>query len=571
MPQDAFTVYHTSCELDKIIKGARIERINQPTKDVVVLYIRCEDKNNRILYLSANANGARVCLTKDNRPAPIQAPAFCMLLRKHLYRSSVNAVRAVPYERIIEIDFDCKDELGTKSKKTLICEIMGKYSNITLTENGVILGAMKQTELDFSYSRQIFPGAKYVYPTPQNKVSGDDEKGLKNALSEFDGTDLANFIFLHLKGLSLITAEEIALQYEKQAIMRGVKTFIIDDFIKVFRSFYESKDVKANIAATTNLNDFFVRDYESVQCEKRYFSTLNEAIDFYFTDKENKNQIAAKRRKLLDTVKSQIKKASKKLQIENDKLLACKDYENNKFYGELILSNLYRIKDGASTAVVEDYTKEDYPTIEIKLDKTISPKENAERYFKKYNKQKKTIAAVVPQKTASEEELKYLETIVDEIENAETFEDFDDISEELEKIGVLKVVKTNKKDKKRNSPYRNFSYCGFDISVGRNNVQNDRLVSEAERNDVWLHTKDYHSSHVIIRTNGRTATDEVLLFAAEICAFYSKGRSADKIPVDYTLKKHVKKPAGAKLGFVYYTEQKTIFVTPDAHADKELH
>ncbi len=569
MPQDAFTIYHASLELNETLKGARVEKINQPEKDAVTLSIRTADKRNATLLISANANGARVCVTSSNKPAPLQAPAFCMLLRKHLARATVKKVEAVPFERITIITFDCRDELGTPSEKQAIVEIMGKYSNVTLVENGIILGAMKTTDFDFNLTRPIFPGAKYVYPLPQDKINADEPEKIRAAYSSFDG-ELESFIFNKLKGVSKPTADEIAFKFFKENdITRNVKTFKIDDFISFYQNFYVSAKTKPNVVFDENYSDFFILDYATVGKNKTYFTDINSAIDYYFSKKEANAAFAAKKRKLTDITKAHIKKLGKKLQTFNEKILSAKDADELKKNGELIIAYLYKIKPGDEFLIAEDYTKEDYPEVKIKLDKNLTPQENAEKLFKRYAKLKKTVAATEPQIKETEEQIAYFESILSDVERAETTEDFDDVTEELIAASLIAAPKQRKNEKKKKSAYRNFSYGGFEISAGRNNVQNDRLVAEAERADVWLHTKNYHSSHVIIRTKGEKVPDKVLLFAAEICAYYSNAKSGDKIPVDYTLKKFVKKPAGAPLGKVYYTEQKTLLVTPNAHSENE--
>lgn len=569
MPQDAFTIYHASKELNEKLRGAKVEKINQPEKDAITLSLRTADKKNVTLLISANANGARVCVTSSAKPAPLQAPAFCMLTRKHLARAAVKSVEAVPYERITIITFDCKDELGTPSEKQVIAEIMGKYSNVTLVENGIILGALKTTDFDFNLTRPIFPGAKYVYPLPQDKLNADETEKIRAAFLSYDG-ELEGFIFNKLKGVSKPTADEIAFRfYEKYNITRDVKNFKIDDFITFYQNFYECNHFTPNVVKDENYSDFFILDYKTAGKNKTYFNDINSAIDYYFSIKEAKAAFSAKKRKLTDVTKSHLKKLEKKLQTFNEKILSASTADELKKNGELIIAYLYKIKPGDEFLIAEDYTKENYPEVKIKLDKNLTPQENAEKLFKRYAKLKKTVVATEPQIKETKEQITYFESILSDIERAETTEDFDDLTEELIVDSLIPAQKQRKNEKKKKSPFRNFYYEGFEISAGRNNVQNDRLVTEAERADIWLHTKNYHSSHVIIRTKGKNVPDNVLLFAAQICAYYSNAKSGDKIPVDYTLRKFVKKPAGAPLGKVYYTEQKTLLVTPDPHTDNE--
>ena len=520
------------------------------------------------MYLTAcsKAEFSRVSLSDSFNKTAEEAPAFCMLLRKHLSKATIKAVNAVENERIISIDFICKDELGDVSEKSLICEIMGKYSNITLVKDGMILGAAKTTSLDSEYSRKIFPGIKYTLPASQNKISVNDEENALKKLSEFSGGDLADFLFSEFVGLSRPTANEIVYRYlSENKITTDIIILNIADFYKYFKNFYYNVTIAPNVCGNGKETDFFVCEYKSVSKDFIPFETIYKAIDYYYDKKITQKVFDLRRRKIAESLKAYIKKQEKKLQIVNEKILSCADADSNRLYGELILSNLYRIEKGAAVVSLNDYSKEDYPLIEIKLDPTLSPKENAERYFKKYAKQKKTLSAVLSQKKDLQCLLEYLDGISSDIDRTDDIEDFIDIEEELTRIGIVKEVK-KKKDRQKQTKFRTYEYKGFTIFVGKNNIQNDRLTFSADRTDVWLHTKDFHSSHVIVKTDKRDVPEDVLLFAAEICAYYSDARGADKVPVDYTLKKHVKK-SGTQIGLVYYTDQKTIFVTPNPHND----
>ncbi len=565
MPQDAFTIYHTALELNNRLKGARIDKINQPTSDTVTFSVRTLNKNEK-LVISANAENARVAFTDLQKEAPYQAPSFCMLLRKYLIHATVDCVEAVPYERIIKITFNTKNEMREAGVKVLYAEIMGKYSNITLTENDKILGAIKQSQ-SLEGLRPIFPGVSYKLPAPQDKVELSNKEASLSALNSYQGGDFSKYIFTTFKGLSRLTANEVVYRFfgSSEPSIQDVKNCNIIDFYKHFVNFYETRNYLPNVVSSNDINDFFITDYKSVNENKKYYDDLLKTIDLYFDKKESTRAFGDKKRKLLSVINAADKKVKKKYQIALEKILACKNMQNDRIYGELIISNLYRIKNGLKEVELENYYSPDYQTVKIPLDEKLSPKENAERYFKKYNKEKKTVASVEPQIKELEENLKYLQSLYDEIDLCQSMQDFTDVEEELIQAGILKTVKKSDKKKEAKSTYRTYCYKGFIILVGRNNLQNTRLTSSAERNDLWLHTKDYHSAHVIIKTEGRLVPDDVLLYAAEICAFYSKASKSDKVPVDYTLKKYVKRPAGLPLGMVYYTDNKTILVTPNAH------
>ncbi len=566
MPQDAFSIKHTAKELNEKLFGAKVEKVNQPDKDEIILSLH-KNYDNLKLVLNANADYARVCITTSNKEAPIQAPNFCMLLRKHLLRATITKIEAIDFERIIVITFACKDEIGTASTKLLYCEIMGKYSNLTLVEEGKILGAIKTTSLSEDLLRPIFPGVSYTLPPPQDKVDFNDLDKSINTLKLFDGSDFSGFVFNTFKGVSIKTAREIVSRYQEKTSVNlyDIKNVNIEDFILFFKDFYNSPLIEPCATFSGKTSDFFVTDYTTVLEEKKQFKSINEAIDFFYYKKENAFRFNLKKSRLMDIINSYKKKQEKKLQIVMEKLLDCSNLEEYRLKGELIIAYIYKIKKGAKFVEVENYNEESYPIVKISLDEKLSPEENAERYFKKYNKKKKTISAVTPQKAEIDELLTYAQSIIMEIEKAENYEDFADIEEELSLFGLIKQTSNTKKKKEKLSKPRYYEYKGYEIFVGKNNIQNDRLTVSADRNDMWLHTKDYHSAHVIIKYKGEEFPDEVILYAAEICAFYSNAKSSTKIPVDYTLKKFVKKPAGAKIGTVYYTNQKTILVDPKDH------
>ena len=554
---------HTARELNATLSDAKIEKVNQPSKDSIVFSLH-KNYSDYKLIINANADFARVCVTNSTAPAPITAPSFCMLLRKHLSKATIDRIYAVRYERIIVFDLKCRDELGTPSDKQLYCEIMGKYSNVTLVEDGKIVGALKTTGLNESLLRPIFPGAKYVLPTPQEKFDIDSATDYEKAFAGYDpSSDLAGFIFNNFKGISFQTAVDVtAKYYAENNNPPVVKSFDFAHYMRYFNDYYENPTICPTIVSDGKKSDFYVVRPIAVYPYSKRCSSINELGDTYYSTKENRFIFTLKQNRLTDATRAYEKKLRKKLQIAMDKLVSCADMETNRIFGELIIAYMYKIKQGDKFAEVEDYTKEDYPLIKIPLDETLSPKANAERYFKRYTKQKKTVAAVKPQVEDINEKLKYIETIYAEIESAETDDDFSDIEEELVALDILKKKTSSKKKTTKLSKPRRYQYRGFEVLVGRNNLQNDRLTLSADRNDIWLHTKDYHSAHVIIKADGSEVPPEVILFAAETCAFFSKAKTATKVPVDYTLKKFVKKPAGAPIGTVYYTNQKTIIVDP---------
>lgn len=560
MPQDAFTLLHTAKELNNKLNQGRIDKINQPDNDTVILQVRVGGENLKLI-LCANAENARVCTTTQTFENPLVAPNFCMLLRKHLIHAIITKIELVGLERIIKLTLKNKNELREEGEKIIYAEIMGKYSNVILVENKVILGALKPSTLDQSNLRPIFSGLEYKLPISQEKIEIYNENESLNKLSSFHGDSPETFLFNNFKGISKQTAIEIIYSYSIENNLESdfEKTFKTFDFYSYFKSFYVSPKINPNYTK----NDFFITEYKSVNENKTYLSSIDETIDCYFSIKQNKKQFESKKNKLLTACNGLKKKLEKKLQIVLEKELSCKEMDKFKKYGELIMANLWQFKVPVSQIKVIDYSQSDYPEITIKLDGLITPKENAEKFFKKYNKLKKTLEAIAPQKIEIQQQLDYLSTIFSEIEQTETLLDFVEIEDELICENIIKGASTKKQTKKFSSQPRCYLFEGFEILVGKNNLQNDKLTLSAERMDIFVHTKEFHSSHVIIKTNGKSVPDKVIEFACQVCAYYSKARQSDKVPVDYTLKKFVKKPHGTKTGMVFYTNQKTILVTPN--------
>ena len=556
MPQDAFTLHHAAAELDEILRGAKINRVSQPDKDDVYL-LTYTSRGTRPLVLSSNAENCRVCFISKEKPNPKVAPNFCMLMRKHVLGATIEKVEQLGSERITAITFSCKNDFRDNVKKILYAEIMGKYSNLILTENGIILGCLKNAPLDVATSRVTLSGAEYKFPKPQDKADLTDKSASISRLTAFSGDDLGNFLFNNFKGLSFPTANEFAYRCggEKDA----------EKIYETVYSLYFNPPLRPNAAGSGKQRDFYVFDYSTVGGEKKYYESISDGQDDFYTSRDVKKGFDLKQKQLLDKINGLIKKHTKKLQGENEKLLSCKDYEENRLKGELITAYMYKIKEGMSEVTLENYYDDDNP-VRISLDKNLSPNKNAQRYFKKYAKEKRAIEIVTPQKEQTEKELEYLGSVRLEILSAEAAADFEDIENELINEGLIPPPKFRKKQEKE-SPYRIFDVDGYIVKCGKNNVQNDRLTARAFKNDLWLHTKDYHSAHVIIETKGGEIPDDVIVKAAEICAFYSEAQSASKVPVDYAEKRFVKKPPKAKSGSVIYTDYYTVLVAPCAHTE----
>ncbi len=549
MPQDAFTVNFIAKELNRALTGGKISKITQQSKDLLTFIIYTPNGTVK-LEICLSAKGCRINFTDADVPAPKVAPGFCMLLRKHLQNAEITRVEQIEDERIVYFDFDCRSEFEL-IKMTLYIELMGKYSNAVLVQNGVIVGALKTTAIGESTKRILFTGAKYVLPEPQDKCSPRNMAQITHIFDCADG-DKAKIISDKIKGVSYATALEIVLTCGENLTATDVYNYLNDEKYAPCVTFTDGQPT-----------DFKVR---SSSAEKREYSTLLEAQTAYYAAINAKKDFEEKVRKLSSALSSAVKKQEKRLAVMEQKLLDCRDMETVKLKGELITANIYALSRGMDGFEAVNYYDEKGGKIKIALDKSLSPADNAQKYFKRYAKLKRTQISVTEQKRETEEKLDYLSSISAHIRLAENLCDLVGTEEELRSLGLLPAEQTKKKTVKI-TPYRAYMCGGMKILAGRSNVQNDRLLKSISSGDLWLHTQGYHSAHVAIICEGKPVPDEVLLTAAQICAYYSDGRTGNKIPVDYTRRAFVKKPPKSNAGFVIYTDYKTVLVDPDAHEE----
>lgn len=550
MPQDAFTLNFIAEELKDLLTGGKISKITQQGKDLLtfIIYTR---KGSVKLEICLSAKGCRVNLSDGEVTAPKVAPGFCMLLRKHLQNAEITRVEQIEGERIIFFDLNCTSEFEL-TKMTLYAELMGKYSNAVLVQSGIIVGALKSTAIGESTKRVLFTGAKYSLPEPQEKIECNDLNGIKELFENRAG-DRAKIIADGIRGVSYATALDILLEYGEEVSAEQAYTYLNSKQIAPCVVYGDGEPV-----------DFKVRS--SSPFKKQYPDVLSAQTAFYAKVTE-KAKFLDKLRKLQGALSSATKKLEKRLAVMEQKLLDCDGLENIKLKGELLTANIYLIERGADSFEAVNYYDEAGGKIKIALDKSLSPADNAQKYFKRYAKLKRTVASVTEQKRETEEKLNYLYSISSHLKLAENLCDLEETEEELKILNILKDDTTNKKKVEKALPFRSFISGGFKIIAGRNNVQNDRLLKSLASDDVWLHTQGYHSAHVGILCDGKPVPDEVLKKACEICAFYSDGRYGTKIPVDYVKRAQVKKPPKSNAGFVIYNGYKTALAEPNAHAE----
>ena len=557
MPQDAFTLNYLSKELN-ILTGGKINKVCQPAQDEILIFINC-GYNTHKLVISANANFSRCHLTAYEKPNPANAYNFCMLLRKHLIGGVIKEVSLVEGERIIKFEITNKNEMSDVKTKCLYAELMGRFSNIVLTENGVILGACKTTQLDKDSKRILLSNFKYLLPPLTNKYNINDKEKL---IAEIEKDYLHNpseFIFNKISGISAVTAKEFAF------LIKESEPELI--YEKLCGLFYSSEVSPCVLKDGQKLVDYFVYPYHSTpskECRDSggtvHFETISKCLDYYFNSKEGSEAFSRLKTKLESAVRGYEHKIIRKLDIINNSDKACADSELNRIKGELIISNIYKVPKGAESIALDNYYDEN-KVLTVALDKNLTPSKNAERYYKKYNKQKKTLEHNKILKEELELELNYCGSVYEEIKRCENTEDLTEIENELINAGILKETKNEKrKTKNEGIGFLKFEKDGFVIKVGKNNIQNEQITFSAKAEDIWLHVKNYHGSHVVIETGGKKVSENIIYFAAQKAVQYSEARDNDKIEVDYTFKKNVKKISGAKTGLVNYTDYKTIQV-----------
>lgn len=561
MPQDAFTLKYLCDELNQVLSGGKINKITQPDNDRMLLTVYTGKRTVKLL-LNVNPSAPRMGITESDFDSPLVPQNFCMLMRKHLLSATLDCVKLIGFDRIVRIDFTASGEFFDSVKKSLYVELMGRYSNIILTQDGKILGGNRGINMFDNGVRPLIVGQPYLFPPVGDKKEPTDES-LIEYFKSFNGGNLADYLVKGVQGIALSTASEIVSSFNKIRAQTDVD--FAQKFYKFLNDFLFS--VKVNpcvISCNGEIKDVCVYPYE-IKGDFTFFDSLIKAEDFYFSEKEKQKIFINKKERLTALTNTQIKKVKKKLVAISSKEKDALSAEENRIKGELILSNIYRLNQGMEECELENYY--DGSMVKIVLDKNLSPSKNAENFYKKYNKQKRTLTALKPQREQAQSELDYFIGVLTEIELSETIEELNLVQSELVQAGVMQEQKQTGKRKVEETFCREYEIDGFRVRVGRNNAENDKLTFTASASDVWLHAKDYHSSHVVIQTQGKKLSENVIVVSAEICAYYSKGREGGKTEIVYTEKKNVKKPPRSKLGFCTYDNFKSISVQPKKHVE----
>lgn len=554
MAFDGIVTFAMVKELQSQLLFGKIDKVYQPQLEELVFVVHTKEGNKKLL-VSAQSNSSRVHLIEEMPQNPPQPYAFCMLLRKHLQGGRIVDIAQKDSERIIEISLETLNELGFTVSKKLIMEVMGRHSNVTLVDmtTGKIIDSIKRISIDVNRVRQVLPGKVYEYPPVQEKKPFKD-------VTRDDMEHIRDSGMAYLKAIGGISPafasnlEDYPNPYEN--LRHTVEKIEGCDFTS-----------KVYLDQNKNPKDFYVDSINNFEeaYEALEFGSLSQAIDYYFEHKEATNRINQKSSDLIKSIKTSLDKALLKKQRLLEDIEKANNSEDLRLYAELLTANLHLVKAGSPSVDVLNYY--DGSTVTIPLDVRYSPSKNAQQYFKKYGKAKTSIKEKEAQLETTQSDIDYLESVLEFLDHAATPEDVDAIRVELIETGYIRRRKTGFKEKKyKSNPIRIKLSNGMEVLIGRNNKENDYITTKlADKQDLWLHTKDIPGSHVLLRTGG-TPVDKLdadLIYSmASLAAFHSKAKDSSKVPVDYVTARYVKKPAGAKPGMVIFTNNRTVYVDP---------
>ncbi|MDD7754739.1 MAG: NFACT RNA binding domain-containing protein [Clostridiales bacterium] len=577
MALDGLVIHSLAHELTTKLVGGKIDRVHQPENDELVLYIR-NNKENFKLVLSSSASNPRIYIANDyKKENPIKAPMFCMLFRKYIQGGIITEISQINFERIIKISVESFDELKEKTTKDIYIEIMGRHSNIILVQNSKIIDSIKRIPPSVSRVRQLLPNMTYELPPAQDKINpikGTSIKSFINILREFDGP-IYKGIYSKFLGISPSVAKEICHRANLNPNDNG-NDKTRDELSVLYRIFSDLftniKKDEYNPCIVIDENVDKVIDFSCINLSyldgNKFIKndSISQIIEDYYKTKDFKERVHQRTADLRKSISIKLERLYHKQKKIEKELRDADNADEFKVKGELLTSYIYMIQKGMESVEVANFYDPNYSNIRIALNKNLTPSENAQKYFKKYNKLKTAKIELTSQIAICNEEIEYLENIMLGIENCENLEELNDIKDELIKLGYAKApfrYKAKKDIDPTTKPNQFTSSDGFTILVGKNNKQNDYLTLRiADPEDLWMHTKNIPGSHVIIKCAGKEVPDNTLLEAATLAAYFSKARLSSQVPVDYTMKKHVKKPSGSKPGMVIYETNSTIYVTP---------
>lgn len=581
MALDGIYLHKLKNEIESVALGSRIDKVSQPSKDEIVLTLRGKSGAQRLL-LCVRANSPRIQLTSHTLENPSVPPMLCMLFRKHLVGAMIKSVRQHELDRILFIDFDATNEIGDKVTLTLCIEIMGKYSNIILIGgDGKIIDSVKRVDFSTSAVRQILPGLSYILPPGQSKcnlLTDDPHDAVRLIESADSGQKISKAVLSAVQGISPIAAREITyltcgedlfvgeVSEKELSAIENLLFEIKADLDKQTEAYMVSDETGKPI----DYSFLDICQYGSKASVKKYQS-FSALLDDYYYEKDRIERTRHKGQELFRLVSNLTERTARKLNIQREELAKCGDRETLRIYAELINANVYRLKKGAFYYDLENYY-DGNKTVRIACDPSLTPVKNAQKYYKEYKKAQTAEKMLTRLIEKGEEELEYFKTVEDELIRSDTESELNSVREELASLGYVKTRnKSNKKPPKALPPMEFETTDGFTVLVGRNNVQNDRLsMKQANNHDMFMHIQKQPGSHVIIVSDNREISDKAIEEAAVIAAYYSSARQSSRVPIDYTPVKNLKKPNGAKPGYVIYHVYYTITVKPDGELVESL-
>ena len=571
MPLDAIYLSALTAELQDKLEGGRIDKVQQPERDMLLLSLRAKGENLRLL-LAAGTGNARVHLTESSFENPAEPPMFCMLLRKHLVGAHITAVYQPDYERMLIIELEGHDEMGFASQKKLVAEMIGRSANVILVDGeGRIVDCMRRMDFGGDVQRRMLPGMIYRLPPRQEKpplLETDSVQRQEMIQAADRQQSVDKWLLNSFAGLSPLVCRELA--------HRCCGSY--DTLPELLDAFVDSVQA-GDLRPTILYEDGKPRDFSfmpisqyglAVSCrEEESFSKL---LDSFYSQRDRAEQQRRRSHQLFKTVRTIRDRIQRKLASQTEELRRTEDRDTVRKTAELVTANIYRIKKGNRSLECVDYYDTESPTIRIALDPLKSPQQNASALFKEYNKLKAARSHLTGLIEEGERQLDYLNSVLELLSLSETEKDISDIRRELIATGYLRKQGGSKADRsKAQAPWRFVTDDGFEVLAGRSNVQNDELTTKTgRRTDYWFHTQRLHGSHVILRCNGLEPTELAIAQASAIAAYYSQGREGGKVPVDYTMLRFVRKPSGALPGKVIYTDYKTIMTEADEALVKRL-
>ena len=565
----AFDAYFLTAVLGEVRSrciGARVDKIHQPSRDTLILHLRCREGREKLLF-AANPTAPRLHLTAASLENPAEPPMFCMLLRKHLLGAKLTEITQPPMERAATFTFDCTDEMGFPVQKRLVAELMGRTCNLyLLSSEGRILDCLRRIGLDESAKRPALPGLLYQEPEP---VAKDNplEFGDYHSLLARPGADvLADRLMDTLGGLSPLVCREAALfaAGSTDARIDGCDVDAVAEKLALFFGEHLNHPAPYSYALPDGTPKQFafcpIRQYGSCQ-QAESFGAL---LDMYYTVRDRKDAMRQKGQAVRKTVQNLCARLTKKLAIQEKELLATYDRERLRQLGDILTANLHRVVKGQTTVRCQDFYDENMGEIDIPLSPILSPQQNAAKFYKDYARMKNAEKELTHQIELGQTELSYLQSVLEELNRAQTEAELEEIRRELQDGGYLRPDPGKKRMKQgKLAPMRFESTDGYPIYVGRNNRQNEELTFRlARKDDIWCHASKIHGSHVIISCGGTTPPDNTVTQAAQLAAYYSEGGSGQNIPVDVTAVKQVKKIPNGKPGMVIYHTYKTVIANP---------